>query len=94
MPMHVYRVVQTGANKRSGGVQDGKEILRYHPPGFVDFTTKGVPNTPPVTCPTTDHASVPEGVNCNCVVLLLLVVCGMVVAKGLGGSTSETDDGM
>lgn len=52
-PMQVYRTVQTGPKILSGGFQDGRDILRYHPPGLVADATKGTGDAPPTTCPTT-----------------------------------------
>ena len=42
-PMHVYKKVQTGPNRASGGVHDGKASLRYHQPLQDTMMTKGTP---------------------------------------------------
>lgn len=48
-PIHVYKVVQTGAKTLSGGFHVGNDILRYHPPSFVALTTNGTGDAPATT---------------------------------------------
>ncbi|VEU44767.1 unnamed protein product [Pseudo-nitzschia multistriata] len=50
-PMHVYSVVHTGPNSLSGGVHDGRSILRYQPPSLVPLMTNGTPVKGRVVCP-------------------------------------------
>lgn len=45
MPMKIYKVVQTGANTRLGGVKVGNGIFLYQV--FVDLITIGAPTIPP-----------------------------------------------
>ena len=49
IPIIEYKVVQTGAKIRSGGVHVGSEIFLYQPPGLVDGMTKTAPADPATT---------------------------------------------
>ena len=76
-PMHVYRKVQTGPNKASGGVQEGRSILRYHPPFRVPLMTKGTPQKGSVVWLRTHQTVGGDGL--ERLLLLLVLVLSIVL---------------